>query len=151
MQQSAWQYEQSTGNLYQPDGTLLCTGYAGAGQFKNDPAAQSIAGKGPLPCGTYQIAKPIDQNPGVGAFALRLDPLPTNNMFGRSEFFIHGDSVTAPGNASEGCIVAPLQYREVIARSPVQVIVVVSGPLTGDTSEVAGVTGQASGAQSAAC
>ena len=36
-----------------------------------------------------------------------LIPSPTNEMFGRSEFLIHGDSLEHPGAASEGCIILP--------------------------------------------
>lgn len=131
MPQSTWQYEQSTGKLFRPDGTLLCVGYAGSGRYKNKPAAQHMVGQGPLPCGTYRIAKPINQIPGVGPYALRLDPASTNNMYGRSGFFIHGDSVSNPGSASEGCIVAPRDARGEIAGSSIQTIVVVSGPMAG--------------------
>jgi hypothetical protein len=38
-----WAYSQSSGNLTQPDGTLLDTGYSGKGASKNDPDKQCEA------------------------------------------------------------------------------------------------------------
>lgn len=36
---------------------------------------------------------------------MRLTPIPSNKMFRRNAFLIHGDSITAPGTASAGCII----------------------------------------------
>ena len=41
-----------------------------------------------------------------GPLVIPLFAMPENEMFGRSGFLIHGDSVEHPGNASEGCIIA---------------------------------------------
>ncbi len=47
-----------------------------------------------------------------------LQPDPHNQMFGRSGFFMHGDSLAHPGQSSEGCIVMPEDVRELVAASP---------------------------------
>jgi hypothetical protein len=46
-------------------------------------------------------------------------------MFGRSAFFIHGDSRTRPGTASNGCIILSRPTRTAIDRSDDKVLVVV--------------------------
>ncbi|MGK3131451.1 tlde1 domain-containing protein [Pantoea sp. C8B4] len=45
---------------------------------------------------------------------MRLQPAPSNVMYGRAGFLIHGDSVAHPGGASNGCIVMPLNIRHKI-------------------------------------
>ncbi len=46
-------------------------------------------------------------------------------MFGRSGFLIHGDSVSHPGEASEGCIILDRNVRETIANDDDKYLVVV--------------------------
>jgi hypothetical protein len=48
-----------------------------------------------------------------------------HNAHGRTHFLIHGDSITDPGNASQGCIVLRKKLREAIAVSGDTVIEVV--------------------------
>ena len=117
----------STGEIF-ADGTLIGTGYAGHPPAVNDPARCSEQGVGPLPCGFYSIGAPQDRPLSVGAFALPLTPDPTNEMFGRSEFFCHGgtqaDAENGTQTASDGCIVTERAIREIIAKhSTLQVIV----------------------------
>jgi len=49
-----------------------------------------------------------------GPYVLPLTPSLNNQMFGRSGFLIHGDSVVNPGTASEGCIILPRAVRQQI-------------------------------------
>lgn len=106
-----WIFESSTGCLTR-EGILLAKGYAGNGDGKNNPAMQDIRDIGPLPVGFYTICAPrFDSKTGI--FTLDLIPDAANQMFGRSEFRIHGDRRTGPpGLASEGCIVLPMFARE---------------------------------------
>ncbi len=104
-------YSQSTGKLTSNNGFVLGTGYAGALGFKNDPNAQSIHDKGPLPRGVYDVGPPHN-TVGHGPFVLTLIPHPDNIMFGRGGFLIHGDSIEHPGTASKGCIIMPRSARE---------------------------------------
>lgn len=107
-------FESSTGKLY--DGTgLLGTGYAGAPGGKNDPKMQSVPNVGPLPVGFYTIQPPTNST-HCGFEAFPLVPDATNEMFGRSGFFLHGDSLSHPGGGSDGCIVQSRPVRDLVAR-----------------------------------
>jgi hypothetical protein len=107
----AWVYEQPTGRLFNPAGLLISIGYSGAIGYKNNPQYQNVAFKGPIPCGLYTVGAPVDDLQ-CGAYCLPLTPDPTNEMFGRNEFKMHGDNRAMPGTASEGCIVQPLFARQ---------------------------------------
>lgn len=117
-----WVFCQSDGALYRifPITPIrfssVSKGYSGNGNGKNNPAMQNVENVGPLPQGLYGIESPIN-SPKHGPTALPLVPDPKNTMFGRSEFLIHGDSVEAPGCASEGCIVMAKIVRELIWQS----------------------------------
>lgn len=110
-----WTYSQSSGELCR-NGEHVGNGYSGAGPGKNNPAMQNIPDVGPIPQGVYSIGKPI-ASMVHGPFALPLTPYPRNAMFGRSGFLIHGDSLVAPGTASEGCIIMARVIRNQIAAS----------------------------------
>ena len=118
-----WIYEQSTGMFYL-NGVGKGIGYAGNGIYKNNPAAESVKNHGPLPRGIYTMEPPIDTKTH-GPFVMWLIPDPANQMFDRSGFGIHGDSVVDPGTASEGCICTARQTREKIWRSGIRILKVV--------------------------
>lgn len=107
-----WRYEQVTGRLLR-DGFRMAIGYSGAGEGKNNPAMQDVHNVGPLPRGAYTIGEPSDTKTH-GPYVLHLTPDASNEMFGRSGFLIHGDSIVAPGTASEGCIVLGRLVRQTI-------------------------------------
>lgn len=124
----SWIFKQSTGELSllfpstTPEGDNeiglmpVGIGYAGLGLDKDDPTKQNVVGQGPLPQGMYTIGGPIEGS-HLGPLAMPLIPDETNEMFGRSGFFIHGDSLQHPGQASHGCIVLSNAIREKIATS----------------------------------
>jgi hypothetical protein len=122
----AWHYVQLTGCMFRPDGTLIGKGYSGAYECKNVPEAQPIPNRGPIPVGVYHISEPVDSRVH-GPLALPLIADPSNNMFGRSHFLIHGDSKVDPGNASEGCIILSKDVREAIVASGDTDLIVSSG------------------------
>lgn len=105
-----WTYYQESGKLAH-DGTDAALGYSGAGEGKNNPAMQEAHNVGPIPRGSYTINAPHD-TVTHGPYVLPLTPDPENEMFGRAGFLMHGDSVVAPGTASEGCIIMPRNIRE---------------------------------------
>lgn len=105
-----WLYEQSTGALSRDDDPVA-TGYAGKGEGKNNPEMQDVQKVGPLPRGVYSIGEPHDTE-AHGPYVLRLTPDPNNQMFDRAGFLIHGDSASHPGDASEGCMIFPLNIRK---------------------------------------
>lgn len=106
-------------------GILVGTGYAGAPGYKDDPAAQALADRGPLPTGFYTIEAAYT-DPHLGPVAMRLTPSPKNQMYGRGDFFIHADSISHPGAASHGCIEMPLTTRQLIAASTDRILQVVA-------------------------
>ena len=109
-----WIYEQTTGYLIAPDGAKLePAGYAGHGAGLNNPAMQSDPDVGPLPQGFYTVGDPIT-DPHVGKYALPLIPDASNQMYGRKDFFEHGDEIQNPGKhlASDGCIIQCLANRQ---------------------------------------
>ena len=105
-----WTYHQATGELFDRSDVHVATGYAGAPEGKNDPTKQDIPKVGPLPRGRYTIGSPHD-SPHTGPYTMDLTPDPTNEMYGRGDFRMHGDSEEHPGAASEGCIVMPREVR----------------------------------------
>jgi hypothetical protein len=115
-----WRYEQKTGRLLHND-ACVATGYAGGNcgknpEGKNNPESQEISKIGPLPQGKYTFGTPVAQS-HLGPFAIPLIPDSGNEMFGRSSFYVHGDT-TPSGNASEGCIIMPRPIREQVSSSP---------------------------------
>jgi len=113
-----WRYEQKTGRLlhYESDEATaerVAIGYSGAGDGKNNPDMQDVPNVGPLPKGIYTIEAPVDTKTH-GPYVMWLVPDPANEMFGRSAFGIHGDSVVHPGTASEGCMIFARTIREKI-------------------------------------
>lgn len=112
-----WFYRQSDGGfgIETSEGRVtLALGYAGKGEGRNAPSLQNVRNVGPLPRGRYLIHEPI-RHPSLGPFALKLSPFPSNHMFDRSGFYIHGDNKT--NDASRGCIVLSRHIREMVAWS----------------------------------
>ena len=103
-------YNQKTGEIRDSFGKLIGVGYSGKNEGKNNPDMQDIHKVGPIPCGYYTIDSERD-TVHHGPYALPLIPDEANEMFGRSEFLIHGDSIEHPGMASEGCIIAAKAIR----------------------------------------
>lgn len=105
-----WTYEQTTGKLYDPQNNYAGVGYSGFGPDKNNPTAENIKYKGPIPTGLYTIEAPVN-SVVHGRYAMPLIPDITNIMYGRDLFIIHGDSIPDPGTASEGCVIMGYQIR----------------------------------------
>jgi len=97
-------YKQSTGEWFH-EGELLGTGYAGRDNGKNNPSMQGVHNIGPIPEGWYTIGEVITNGGHLGPYVFPLTPDDSNEMFGRGGFFLHGDSISNPGSASNGCII----------------------------------------------
>ena len=121
-----WTFEQLTGKISNNAGDVVGIGYAGHELGKNNPQLQNIKNVGPLPTGIYTIEQPGD-DPVVGRYAMRLCPDPTNDMYGRADFFIHGDNPNHIGESSDGCIVVALGVRQEIWDSNDHTLKVISG------------------------
>jgi hypothetical protein len=108
-----WTYEISTGRMYDESGKLIGVGYSGSPTYKNDASATYMIDEGPIPAGLYTIKSPVD-TAKHGPYVLWLLPDPSNEMYGRADFGIHGDNIGKPGCASEGCIIQSRDVREFI-------------------------------------
>jgi hypothetical protein len=108
-------YVQRTGNLYH-NGQLIGQGYSGYPPHKNNPDSEQIHNFGPIPRGLYTIGIPHD-SPHVGPYAMSLMPEDGTNTYGRSDFLMHGDSISNPGLASHGCIIQNKGVRHVVGTS----------------------------------
>ena len=110
-------FSQSTGAFsYIGDGNIIFpigVGWAGNGPGKNNPDMQDVHDVGPLPRGLYDIGDP-ENNPHTGPYSLRLTPHPENEMFGRSDFLIHGPALDPSrfGQESKGCAILVRPDRE---------------------------------------
>ena len=105
-------YSQSTGVL-SLNGQKVAVGYSGHGAGLNCPELQNIQKVGPIPQGFYQMLPPID-TAKHGPYFIPLRPYPETQMFGRSDFGIHGErSEPPPGLASEGCIIVSPKPKRV--------------------------------------
>lgn len=111
-----WRYVQATGQMFAPDGREAGRGYAGRGASKNKPEDQCIPNEGPLPCNIYTI-EPGITHPRLGPMAMPLTPHNASAMCGRTAFYVHGDSIANPGNASDGCIILDRALRDRINSS----------------------------------
>jgi len=123
-----WTYKQSTGELIDPSGRNYGNGYSGGNcgqnpEGKNNPLMQNVQCIGPIPQGKYRVGEPVEGS-HLGPYALPLIPYPDNQMFGRSRFYMHGDSMEDPGAASEGCIIMPRITRETVYNSDIDIEVV---------------------------
>lgn len=111
-------YSQEKGTLaYAPDGEnprIVGRGYSGQPPYVNDPEAQALKARGPIPRGTYRVSHPWD-HVRLGPVSFFLEPDLSNEMMGRSGFFIHGDNQYGNRSASNGCIVLDRKARDEIA------------------------------------
>jgi len=109
-----WVYRQSTGELLR-DGVRVASGYSGAPGWVNNPEAQALKDKGPIPRGRWLIGARFDGDTH-GPACLRLVPASGTETFGRTGFLIHGDSRLHAGEhvASHGCIVIGRVTRDSI-------------------------------------
>jgi hypothetical protein len=116
-----WTWRQNSGELVvtddQGNGQVIATGYSGAGRGKNRTDYESVPDVGPIPRGQWSIVSLTIEETPHGPYVLHLAPCENTNTFGRSGFLIHGDSKTAPGEASKGCIILPRNVRERIWQS----------------------------------
>jgi hypothetical protein len=119
-----WLYHQTTGALWH-DALFVDTGYSGHGPGKDCPADQSIPFVGPIPRGLWHIG-PARTDPHLGALAMPLTPDPTTNLSSRFGFWMHGDSITHPGQGSDGCLCLSRPARAAVALSQDTLLTVTS-------------------------
>lgn len=107
-------YEQSTGlfTIWDVDDggveRLLyeCKGHSGRDRGRDNPDFDHVKSVGPLPRGFYRIV--LCAHPKFRRPAFRLDPFQGNIMHGRSDFWLHG------GTVSHGCIILRFVNRDAV-------------------------------------
>jgi hypothetical protein len=112
-----WKYEQSTGQLFNPEDELIARGYSGYGAGLNNPAMQGVHDVGPIPVGEYDIDGFFDDPGGKGPIVAHLTPKDGTETFGRSGFMIHGDNSAGDRSASHGCVILSRAVRLAIRDS----------------------------------
>lgn len=107
-----WTYKQISGELCNPTNTIKIQAYSGNGEDKNNHLAEKVPEHGPIPCGNWKITQFLSSDGKCGPDVLVLTPATTEfakliESWGRGpySFRIHGDSISAPGTASDGCII----------------------------------------------
>lgn len=120
----AWKWDQKKGQLLDANGSWIANGYSGYMEGKNNPSMQDIHDVGPIPKGAWLIGEILHDGGHMGPNVLPLRAMPGTDTFGREGFFIHGDSIHDPGDASRGCIILPLWARLRIAGSGDRALVV---------------------------
>jgi hypothetical protein len=111
-------YNQTTGQL-KLDNKLICTGYSGKGQARNNPAMQAVK-DGPIPIGEYMITGKQD-DPNLGGQNIGLLPVAGGNFFNRfpGERFAILPETNPPNNPPSGCfIVVPRNVLDTISTDP---------------------------------
>ena len=110
-------YTVRTGNLYVEDHdfcrALIGRGYCGWGQDRDNPNSERLVGKGPLPRGEWVIGQ-ASHHARLGPVTFALTPTEKTETFGRSGFYIHGDTASRNFSASTGCIILDRPQREAI-------------------------------------
>ena len=132
-----WIYNIRQGTMTAPDGTVEGHGYSGQPQYKNDPTAVAIKGEGPIPPGRYRMTSFFNESgpryaKPKGPIVCQLMPVFGTQMFQRSGFMIHGDSIAEPGHASDGCIILGRAIRLSMSLSDDHELLVLTGDETPD-------------------
>jgi type VI secretion system (T6SS) effector TldE1-like protein len=115
----SWTYQVASGDLLNPRGQFVETGYSGHGMDVDVVADEDQPDMGPIPSGAWTIEDAIKDDPKLGILVIPLTPQPNTNTFGRSAFFIHGDEIGHVGQelASHGCIILSHATRLLIVQS----------------------------------
>lgn len=109
-----WAYEVTTRKLYHNNVLIYSNGYAGRGEHKDKPTSEHIPNWGPIPRGKWRINGHTNSK---GPLTIVLTPAAGTHTYGRTDFRIHGDSISSPGTASEGCIIVGYNARLAIVNS----------------------------------
>jgi hypothetical protein len=116
-------YSQTTGKYFL-NGVYLTTGYSGFEQGKNNPLLQDVHNFGPIPRGVFDIGI-VHDDVKLGPCVMMLTPVQGTNVFGRTDFYEHGDDKKQPGFGSHGCIVVAYLWRMVTSLCVVKQVEVV--------------------------
>lgn len=104
-----WWFCLTSGRIVAPGGDVIgpvC--YSGMAELRS-PLDTALRG-GPIPPGHWRMSG-MRNSLKTGIRVIDLVPGPNTYTSGRSAFQVHGDSKLKPGNASMGCIIAPMWLR----------------------------------------
>lgn len=93
-------------------GGVEFTAYSGHGIGLNAPAEEAVADVGPIPRGLWKVVEWVDNYENKGSCVARLAPV-GHDAHGRSGFLVHGDNSLLNHTASDGCIVAAHDARQI--------------------------------------
>ena len=103
--------------------TYMGSGYSGKGAGLNNPSMEDVKGAkgkndaGPIPEGKYTIGPMFNNVGSTGPGSMRLTPSPSNEMYERYAFLMHGDNKRHEFSASDGCIIMALGVRNEVSSS----------------------------------
>lgn len=98
MRADALVYHVSTGQMTLGNQVIANAG-SGLGNYRNDPNAQFMRNRGPIPVGEYVIGAEVNK-PNLNGHAMSLTPVNGTNTGGRDGFYLHA---VAHGQ-TEGCV-----------------------------------------------
>jgi hypothetical protein len=111
--------DDQTGDIYYRE-----QGYAGTGQGRNNPDAQGQTSVGPLPRGEWQMTGDWYYSTNTGQNTMVVSPLDGNECIDTDRecdtFRLHGNNIE--DDASEGCIVLPLNRTDIRLNEIIEVI-----------------------------
>lgn len=111
----SFEYSQSSGILSH-SGEPIGRGYSGHKEGLNNSKLQMVHNLGPIPQGEWRIGE-FFNDLHLGPCVSPLSPCGDQDTFGRGGFFIHGDNKSMNHSASDGCIIFPLNLRQLIRDS----------------------------------
>ena len=116
-----WQYQRrgadGNGHLFL-NGVEVGQGYSGhPPSGLNNPDMEQVKDVGPIPAGKWLIGS-FRNDHHLGPCVAPLTPLVPTDTFGRSGFWLHGDTADGTHDASDGCIILSLTERQQICADP---------------------------------
>lgn len=93
-------YDIETHAVYLPNGEIL-EAHSGLGEHMDDVRYVQERSRGPTPPNVYTLT--LREKPFHGVQAIRLNPVATNNMFGRAGILAH-PYMLGPNGQSNGCV-----------------------------------------------
>jgi type VI secretion system (T6SS) effector TldE1-like protein len=105
-------YDIETHAVYLPGGEVL-EAHSGLGEHMDDVRYVQARSRGPTPPNIYALT--LREKPFHGVQAIRLNPVATNNMFGRAGILAH-PYMLGPNGQSNGCV-SIQNYPKFLGRS----------------------------------
>jgi len=117
-----YSYSRYWGVFFDSTQKLVGYGYSGDVAHFNKPEMDHLPKMGPLPSGPYRLHY-IADDPKLGPHIFQLEPIGSFPLYGRSGFYIHGDSPALNHTGSEGCIVCPPVVRDIFKDGDILAVV----------------------------